>query len=473
MKRRDFLKYSLASLALAGIDFNRLYAKESGVIQKPIIVNLVLDGGADFRHIFSPIFSEDKSSYGYNFWKNRASAHNLDSNNLASLQARSDEYLKVTKDNFSFGINPKASWLKDEFEKGNVAIVNNIINSTNRDHSHSLLKLESGEPLAGAHDFERSGWGGRLARELNANIVSLTRNVRLFCNAPNGDDWLNHNNDIVISASDSRNMGLYEYNTKADIENGEKRYKWSSKAILSRSLSSYYEAKRDLIAPNSPYYKFIQHEKLLIEFGRKINEKLATTPEPTALIELYDKNSDSVLESRYFAKQIRNLYDSLICRDILNMQVASLEYGGWDSHKKQIEWIEPKIEDIFGSDRGLDRVTKLIKQDMPEVSENVIFVISSEFGRQLASNGDNGTDHGRGSSVIIIGDGVNGGIYGDMFPKSEIERFSIPNEDINGLTSMEKLLASICNKFGDSVGDKIFNLKSSVVESGVDLSKIL
>ena len=324
MKRRDFLKYSLATLALIGFNF-KLSADESVATQKPVIVNLILDGGADFRHIFTPLFSEDKHSYGYNFWKNRASAHNLDANNIASLQARSDEYLSVSKDNLSFGINPKAGWLKEQFESGNVAIVNSVINSTNRDHSHSLLKLESGDNLAGSHDFERSGWGGRLARELNSNVVSLTRNVRLFCNAPNGDNKLEHNNNIVISASDSRNMGLYEYNTGADIDEGKKNYKWKSKAILSRSLSSYYEAKRDLIPTTSPYYKLIQHEKLLIEFGRKIKKKLVNIPEPTTLTELYDNKSENKLNNRYFGKQIRNFYASRVWGDLLNLQVASLE----------------------------------------------------------------------------------------------------------------------------------------------------
>ncbi len=468
MKRRDFLKYSLATLILAGFDFNRVYASES--VNKPVIVNLILDGGADFRHIFSPIFSDDKSSYGYNFWKNRATSHNLDANNLTSLEARASEYLKLANGDFS--INPKASWLKEQFESGKVAIVNNIINSTNRDHSHSLLMLESGDKSAGAHDVERSGWGGRLARELNANVLSLTRNVRLFCNAPNGNDILTHNNDIVISASNSRNMGLYEYDTLADINSASVKYKSDQKAILSRALINYYEAKRELISQNSPYYRFIQHEKSLLDFGRAIKSKLSNIPEPTILTELYDTKSKSSLKDKYFAKQLRNLYDTLACRDILNMQVGSLEYGGWDSHKKQIDSIEGKIEDIFGLDKGFDRVMRALKSDIPEVAENVVFVVSSEFGRQLASNGDNGTDHGRGSLVLIIGDSVNGGVYGDMFPKSEIEKFSIPNQDILGLTSIEKVLAKVCDKCKSGSGDKIFNLSDKILENGIDLNKL-
>ena len=470
MQRRDFLKYSLATLALANLNPNTLFANDAE--SKPIIVNLILDGGADFRHILSPIFSEDKSSYGFNFWKNRASSHNLDENDLTALKIRSDEYLKIDSDSVSFGVNPKASWLKEQFDMKNVAIVNNVLNSNNRDHSHSLLKLESGDNLAGSHDFERSGWGGRVAKESGENILSLTRNVRLFCNAPDGSDFLNHKNDIVISASDSRNIGLYEYDTQADIDAGERRYRWNYKAIMSRSLSSYYEAKKDLISENSPYYKSIQHQRNLLQFGRAINQKLADIPEPESLTELYDSKSEFKLNSSYFGKQLRNLYDCLICQDVLNMRVASLEYGGWDSHKRQIDSIEGNIEDIFGADRGLDRVMSEIKKAMPSIAKDLVFVISSEFGRQLSSNGDNGTDHGRGSSILIVGDRVNGGVYGDMFPDSEIDRFAIANEDIKGLTSIDLVLSKVCDEVKAESGKKIFDLSDSIVEDGVDLNKI-
>lgn len=38
----------------------------------------------------------------------------------------------------------------------------------------------------------------------------------------------------------------------------------------------------------------------------------------------------------------------------------------------------------------------------------------------LRANGDCGADHGRGNYSIPAGRGVNGGVYGEMFPASEI-----------------------------------------------------
>ncbi len=469
INRRDFIKYSLATLAMGTLNPSLLYGAKRAVT-KPILVNIVLDGGADFRHIFSPLWSEEPSSYGNAFWRARASAHNLEKSNTMSLAEKSLEYSKMEIEGTTFGIHPKVGWLKSEMMQGRVALVNNVIGSSNRDHSHSLIRLESGNADIGAHDFDHSGWGGRLARIAGGNVISLSRHVRLFCNAPKGEDWNSYHNDIVISASNSRSMGLYEYDTLADIESGKKNYKWNESAQLSRALSSYYAAKKEEIPLNSPYYKFIQHENLLREFGKKINGRLANIEEPETLKSLY--SGDSALNSSYFGKQVRNLYDSLLCQDLLNARVLSMEYGGWDSHKRQKESIEPKFEDIFGIQKGLDEVTKLIAQNLPEIYENLIFVVTSEFGRQLAANGDNGTDHGRGSSVLLIGKPIKGGIYGDMFPNNEIDRFDIPNEDIHGLTTMEQVLAQACNKIESGSGAKIFNLEGSKVEDGVELQKI-
>lgn len=466
MRRREFFKYSIAMLAL--FNSSRVFAQTKA--QKPIVVNLILDGGADFRHIFTPEFSELESSYGYNFWRARATSHNLNPNDIASLRERSLEYSKVSKNGLSFGVHPNATWLKEEFERGNVAIINNVLNSSNRDHSHSLIMLESGDIRASSHDFDRSGWGGRLAKEAGGNILSLTDTVRLFCNAPDKESLLSHNNDIVISARDSRNIGLYHYDTKADLESGSKSYIWNQRAILSRALSGYYRAKADSISTESRYYKFIQHYQSLKEFGDEIDKILDNYPEPLELTELYDSNNS--LEDSYFGVQLRNLYDSLLCNSILNMQVASLESKGWDSHKRQIDSIDMKIDDIFGLDRGLDRLTKAVQRDIPEYRDRLIFVISSEFGRQLASNGDNGTDHGRGSSILVIGNRVNGGVYGNMFPDSEIDRFSIPNEDIAPKTSIQRVLAKVCDEFGAGVSERVFDLSDTIVEEGIDLNTL-
>ncbi len=46
------------------------------------------------------------------------------------------------------------------------------------------------------------------------------------------------------------------------------------------------------------------------------------------------------------------------------------------------------------------------------VADKVCTVVWSEFSRRIEQN-DNGTDHGSQGPMFIIGDGVNGGVYGN------------------------------------------------------------
>ena len=41
-------------------------------------------------------------------------------------------------------------------------------------------------------------------------------------------------------------------------------------------------------------------------------------------------------------------------------------------------------------------------------------MIYSEFGRRVAANGSQGTDHGTSGPVFIVGNTVKGGYYGDQ-----------------------------------------------------------
>ena len=45
-------------------------------------------------------------------------------------------------------------------------------------------------------------------------------------------------------------------------------------------------------------------------------------------------------------------------------------------------------------------------------SDNVLLLVFTEFGRRVHDNGS-GTDHGSGGMAFLIGDHVNGGLYGE------------------------------------------------------------
>ena len=118
-----------------------------------------------------------------------------------------------------------------------------------------------------------------------------------------------------------------------------------------------------------------------------------------------------------------------------------------------------------------------------QAADNLVFHLSWDFGRQLAANGSNGTDHGRGGHTILVGNPLQGGTYGDMFPIREATPepgdsqgrtpFEIPGRDINGLTSLEHVWAAHCNWLQAGTSGTVFpGAGSSLLESGVSLASL-
>jgi len=477
MRRRAFIKLSVqAVVALAVVGGGTpLLATESSEAER-IVLNMILDGGPDFRHLIVPAYDEendDKESYAVQFWEARASLFSVSTAEELKEIYRTN-YDEVSIDGVTCGILKKAGWLTQQIKEGNVAIVSNVIGSTNRDHTHSMLMIESGQLDIPAFNRDVSGWLGRGADRVGENVVSVTSEVRLSCNGPHPSDPQHHSNHCVFNNFDSREIALYLYDTQADLDAGETRYKYDENAILSRALRSYYTAKQGSIETSSPYYKAMQQEKELRLLGDKITSVLSQNPLPDALVQLSDSESENCLDSAYFAKQIGAVYDSFLTRDILNMGFISMEYTGWDSHKNLLTQIEPKFEDMFGQNRGFDALVRSLNEVDSTLYENMVMVFSGEFGRQHRSNGDHGNDHGRGNALLLIGGGVQkGGLYGELFPQSEIGSLTVKNADIEGRTSMLKVYASVLDWKKSGLSEEVFDgLSTQKVESGVALDDI-
>ena len=127
------------------------------------------------------------------------------------------------------------------------------------------------------------------------------------------------------------------------------------------------------------------------------------------------------------------------------MRAASLALGGWDSHKNQQRDIEPLLESLFGANQGLHQLYRHLDAS---AQANTVVLLNGEFGRQIRSNGDWGTDHGEGNYFLVIGEPVRGGIYGEFFPEREIdllENRRVNTPDIEGRTSLEHLFKRVAD----------------------------
>jgi uncharacterized protein (DUF1501 family) len=86
-------------------------------------------------------------------------------------------------------------------------------------------------------------------------------------------------------------------------------------------------------------------------------------------------------------------------------RVASIDFGGWDTHIGQLGEYGPLTRNL----RLLDRMVATLKESLGAAWRQTAVVMVSEFGRTVAPNGSNGTDHGTGGAAFVAGGAVRGG----------------------------------------------------------------
>lgn len=101
-----------------------------------------------------------------------------------------------------------------------------------------------------------------------------------------------------------------------------------------------------------------------------------------------------------FADGLRQVAQ-LIKADV-GLDAASVDLHGWDSHFTQQSVIEPLMQRLA---LGL----AAFRQDLGSRLATTTVVVMTEFGRRVAENSAFGTDHGRGSAMLVLGGGVHGG----------------------------------------------------------------
>jgi len=491
MERRTFLKSSFYSSLLFGA--GGVIQPANAVVQplnNRVLVNLNLEGGADLRHLIVPempsnLTASTRNTQFYRYWLHRHQSQNV-ADNEAAWQARwNDEYHHITINDGSvnqgrtFGIWKGAGWLITMFEEGKVALVANSAVGRNRAHDRSQVQLRQGNVTSIQTDTQRSGWGGRVARATNQNSISITNRPNAFCFGPVDTPVYDQNqidNRSYLSIQDTRNIGL----RVADLNN-DQTFRTDDK--FARSLRTYYQSLQGEFnqgALDLAYEKALSHEQNVRFFGEQLRMVLDFET-PDLIRALYrgvdginvgnNGNPRRVLRSGNFGQQIRNLHDTLAANQSLQAKVVGMEYGGWDSHAAQADrsnnndiydpnvnnrGIEQGFRDIFGGPSVASQgdlhggFSALYQSIDTATANNIVLTVASEFGRQIRQNSNDqaGTDHGDGNIIMVIGNEVNGGVYGDLFPESEIDRYDEDERrtpDIESLTEMEHIFGTVTN----------------------------
>jgi len=461
LDRRELL-ISVPALAtlytLAGLWPQRALAAAPAVTAK-FLLNVHLDGAPDMRHIFAPKPESDANSPACQFWKARSAVYGVGQDFNSWSNAFSSLYDPVSFDGVHFGILKEAGWLKRQWDLGRVAIINNVFVSDSRDHVFGSVVVQTGYTDLGGTDRNRDGFGGRLVKALNANVVGF-HGATQFCYAPHPGDPTGHTLDRVISVENARRMGFHQSNGRR-----ANRVDTGSDAVVERSLESFYKGK-DPRALHPAHRNFPAFEKLYRALGKQMTDRLAPLATPDALVKLAVRDGN-------VRNEFRACYESLMCADILNLRAGYIFYGGWDTHDAQLGKIKGLVTDLFGDGKALDALSSSLAANLPTASDNMTLLLAGEFGRKLRANEARGTDHGIGNSVLVIGKAVRGGLYGSMFPQSEVgggtdNVYGYENSggEIRGLTALEHVYGVIAEHIQQGIGTAVSpRMNSVMVES--------
>ncbi|MFD0697845.1 DUF1501 domain-containing protein [Paenibacillus sp. GCM10027628] len=273
------------------------------------------------------------------------------------------------------GLHPKLTELHQLYKDRKLAIVQGV-GYPNPDHSHfrSMDIWQTGEP----DKLIDSGWLGRYVssslskHNLPAVQIGGTRNKAFL--DPNFDVPVIQSLELyqAFGIKTATNIKQSMTQVLSDIYNQQKKNNQELLRVVSQYGLSAFQSVQDIQSLVSSYVN--------------------TTPYP----------------DNPFAKNLQ-LITKLICGKA-GTRVYYAQLGGFDDHAQEKQQHAKTLSQL---DSGLGAFFRDLKINGME--KDVIVMVFSEFGRRLKENGSGGTDHGTAAPVFVIGDQVNGGLYG-AFP---------------------------------------------------------
>ena len=104
-----------------------------------------------------------------------------------------------------------------------------------------------------------------------------------------------------------------------------------------------------------------------------------------------------------FGERLRSVA-ALIKADV-GVEVIAIDHGGWDLHAD----LGPLTGTMAGQLDELARGLNAFYVDLGAHLDRFVLVCLTEFGRRLPENSSLGLDHGHGSAMLVLGEGIQGG----------------------------------------------------------------
>ena len=102
----------------------------------------------------------------------------------------------------------------------------------------------------------------------------------------------------------------------------------------------------------------------------------------------------------------------------LGLRVGYVTLGGFDTHGEQANTQASLLKDL--ADSLMAFYADLAAHNL---SQDVVVMTWSEFGRRVEENASLGTDHGTAAPLFVLGDAVRGGIYGEPPDLNQLDNY--------------------------------------------------
>ena len=105
----------------------------------------------------------------------------------------------------------------------------------------------------------------------------------------------------------------------------------------------------------------------------------------------------------------------------VGVQAATVDYGGWDTHQDQFWPYQARMKELSDS-------IAAFYDDLSAFRSRLHIVVVSEFGRRVKANASQGTDHGHGNAMMVLGPNVNGGKIHGRWPGLAVDQLDERND---------------------------------------------
>ncbi|GAB0157971.1 DUF1501 domain-containing protein [Chryseobacterium sp. Alg-005] len=255
------------------------------------------------------------------------------------------------------GINPSLSYFKELFDSGELAVMNNV-GYPNPDKSH-FRSMDIWHSASKSDEYLETGWLGRFLDEECYRCEHPTQ---------------------ALEVDDMLSLALKGENNKAFAFKDPKRLYQTSQEKYFKSLYDHH------------------HDDETVSY---LYQTLGSTINNADYI--FEKSKSKTTTQAYPNSQLGKDFKtvaSLIKSDI-NTRVYYLSIGSFDTHVNQNDRQKKLFNDI-------NEAVKSFVADMKSngLFDHILLMTFSEFGRRVAQNASNGTDHGTANQMFFISGGL-------------------------------------------------------------------